>query len=71
MNFDNAQQPHYTVSEIAELWHLSPNKVRGLFAEELGVLRFGREEKRFKRSNIHIRIPESVMQRVHNRLVAQ
>jgi hypothetical protein len=71
MNLSNATEPHYTVSEVAKLWHVSPNKVRELFAEEPGVVRFGREETRLKRSNIHIRIPEGVMQRVHNQVTVQ
>lgn len=71
MNFAIAKEHHYTVSEVAKLWHVSPNKVRRLFAGEVGVIRFGREETRSKRSNIHVRIPESVMQRVHNQLTIQ
>jgi hypothetical protein len=71
MNLNSAKEPHYTVSEVAKLWHMSPNKVRQLFAEEPGVVRFGHEETRFKRANIHVRIPESVLSRVHNQLIVQ
>jgi AraC-like DNA-binding protein len=71
LNSNFATEIHYTVAEIAKIWHMSPNKVRSLFADELGVVRFGREESRFKRANVHLRIPASVMERVHNRLRLQ
>jgi hypothetical protein len=77
----NEQQPalapalekHYSVGEIAELWGISDNTARKLFADEPGVLSWGSEEKmgRYRsRGYRSIRVPESVMIRVHRRLRA-
>jgi hypothetical protein len=71
MHGSTANEAHYTIAEIAKLWHMSPGKVRPLFEEESGVVRFGRPETRFKRSNLHLRVPHSVMMRVHTRLSIQ
>ena len=35
---------HYAVTEIAEMWNLSPDKVRELFEREAGVLVIGESE---------------------------
>jgi hypothetical protein len=68
---NTATEEHFTVNEIAEKWHLAPRIVRSLFAEEPGVIRFGRPESRYKRGYVSLRIPASVMERVHNRLLIQ
>ena len=60
-----AFEMHYTVQEIAEKWHLSEKVVRSLFREEPGVIRIDSEERRFKRGYCTLRIPESVVQKVH------
>ena len=52
---------HYSVNEIAKLWSLSPDSVRRLFRRERGVLVIG---DRYAT----LRIPESVLGRVHRRL---
>lgn len=59
---------HYAVTEIAEMWNLSPDKVRGLFRHEPGVLVLGERDRRRKRRYITLRIPQSVVERVHARL---
>ena len=60
---------HYTVSEVAQLWNLSDNTVRKVFRDEPGVLRTQLPSLRArKRQNITLRIPESVVYRVHGRL---
>jgi hypothetical protein len=51
------------------MWRLSENTIRRIFAEEPGVVGWGNEEKQFKRAYKTMRIPESVLQRVHRRLV--
>jgi hypothetical protein len=67
-----ATEKHYSPTEISALWGLAPSKVRELFADEPGVLMIGepsrREGKRLVRSYFTMRIPESVMLRVHSRL---
>jgi len=62
---------HYAVVEVAELWNLSPDKVRELFEHEPGVLVIGDRNPRHKRRYLTLRIPQTVLQRVHNRLAAK
>jgi transcriptional regulator GlxA family with amidase domain len=52
---------HYSVTEVAELWNLSRDSVRRIFRREPGVLVIGHRY-------LTLRIPESVLQRVHRRL---
>jgi len=59
---------HYAVIEIAEMWHLSPDKVREIFEREPGVLVIGDANPRHKRRYRTLRIPQSVITRVHTRL---
>ncbi|HEX4004137.1 MAG TPA: hypothetical protein VHX36_15910 [Candidatus Acidoferrales bacterium] len=59
---------HYAVTEIAEMWNLSVDKVRSLFEREPGVLIIGEQNPRHKRRYVTLRIPESVVERVHYRL---
>lgn len=56
---------HYSVGEIAEKWGLSEKIIRRMFEDEEGVLKWGSQETRRKRGYITLRIPESVMLRVH------
>ncbi len=62
---------HYAVTEIAEMWNLSPDKVRELFENEPGVLVIGERTPRHKRRYVTLRIPHSVLERVHHRLSAK
>jgi hypothetical protein len=62
---------HYAVREIAEMWSLSPDKVRELFEGEPGVLVIGERHSRHKRRYVTLRIPHSVLERVHARLSAR
>jgi hypothetical protein len=59
---------HYAVMEIAEMWKLSTDKVRDLFEDEPGVLVIGHRSSRRKRRYVTLRIPQSVVERVHARL---
>ncbi len=59
---------HYAVTEIAEMWNLSPDKVRELFEREAGVLVIGESNPRRKRRYLTLRVPHSVVERVHARL---
>jgi hypothetical protein len=59
---------HYAVTEIAEMWNLSADKVRELFEDEPGVLVIGTRNPRHKRRYVTLRIPQSVLERVHRRL---
>jgi hypothetical protein len=59
---------HYAVAEIAEMWSLSPDKVRALFENEPGVLLIGERSPKHKRRYVTLRIPQTVLERVHSRL---
>ena|SRR5204863_3978732 len=59
---------HYTVAEVAVMWNLSSDAIRKLFQNEPGVLVLGHGETRHQRRYTTLRIPESVLQRVHRRM---
>ena len=63
-----ATEKHYTVAEVAEKWGLSDEKVRELFRDEPGVLKLACPETLRKRGYCTLRIPESVLNRLHQRL---
>lgn len=63
-----ALERHYSVADLVELWGLSERTIRRIFGSEPGVLEWGRGEDRFKRAYKTLRIPESVVQRVHRRM---
>ncbi len=65
---DLALEKHYSVCELSQLWGLSEKTIRRIFADEPGVVKLGHEESRFKRGYMTLRIPESVVQRVHRRM---
>jgi len=62
-----ALERHYTVGEIGKMWGLSEKTVRRMFEDEDGVLQWGVSERRHKRGYITMRIPESVLLRVHHK----
>jgi hypothetical protein len=58
---------HYSVEELSTLWGMSDDFVRRLFLHEPGVVIFFKQRpgRRVYRT---LRIPESVVQRVHRRM---
>lgn len=62
------QERHYSVAEVAEMWNLCRDVVRGIFAEEPGVFKYGSDRRRGKRGYHTLRIPESVLDRVYRRM---
>lgn len=62
---------HYTPDQLAVVWGLDGNTVRRIFENEPGVLRIERPEKMHKRGYCTMRIPDSVAQRVHDRLTGK
>jgi len=60
----------YTVSQLAEEWGFSTDKIRELFRNEPGVLKLKDENasKKRKRNYLTLRIPPEVAQRVKRRL---
>jgi hypothetical protein len=63
-----ALEHHWSVIEIAEAWNLSTDAVRRLFCNEPGVLTLGNRARGSKRRYTTLRIPQSVLERVHRRL---
>lgn len=64
-----ALEKHYTLGQVAEMWGWSDETVRRVFRDEPGVLRTQLPSLRTrKRQNFTLRIPESVLTRVHSRL---
>ena len=59
---------HYTPAEVAKLWHLNVETVRRVFQDEPGVLVIQGPLKKGKRPYKTLRIPHSVLTRVHTRL---
>ena len=64
----SALERHFTINEIADLWSLSPSVIRAIFRDRTDVIRIGHGEKMRKRAYVSIRVPESVVQRVHQEL---
>jgi hypothetical protein len=64
----SAVEQHYTVPQLRELWGCSTKTIIKLFENEPDVIRLGSPETRFKRKRIVLKIPESVVRRVHARL---
>ena len=63
-----ALEEHLTCRQIAKLWHSSVDTVRRIFRDEPGVLRIERPETLHKRGYVSLRIPISVVERVHRKL---
>ena len=59
---------HYTPAEVADLWHLNVETIRRMFQDEPGVVVIQGTPKKGKRPYKTIRIPQSVLERVHKRL---
>jgi hypothetical protein len=66
-----ALEKHYTCKEISQLWGFSVGVVRSIFKDRADVLRVGHGEGRYARAYVSLRIPESVIQKVHAELRAK
>ena len=65
---DLANERHYSIIEISKLWGLSEKTVRRIFDGEPGVIHWGSEETLHKRGYRTLRVPETVLHRVHRKL---
>jgi hypothetical protein len=63
-----AAERHYAPSEVAKLWKFSVETIRQIFQNEPGVIVIQAPPKKGKRQYQIIRIPQSVLERVHKRL---
>jgi hypothetical protein len=66
-----AKEKHWTPIEVAQQWGVSSDLIRSLFRDEPGVLKFDRPGTRAKRSYATLRIPDSVLVRVHTRMTSR
>ena len=66
-----AEERHWTPKEVAEQWGVSSDLIRSLFRDEPGVLKFDRPASRAKRGYATLRIPDSVLVRVHTRMTSR
>jgi hypothetical protein len=64
----NPAERHYSPSEVAESWHLHIETIRRLFQDESGVVVLQSPVKKGRRPYKTLRIPQSVLERVHKRL---
>jgi hypothetical protein len=61
-----SMERHFSVAQIADRWALSEDTVRRLFENESGVLVIEPPRGRYSRRRYRtLRIPESVVERVH------
>ena len=67
----NAFEKHYSVHDVAGVWGLDESTIRRLFQDEPGVQKIGRSGRRDgKRDYVTLRIPESIVRRVHEQRCA-
>ena len=66
----SALEPHVTVKQIADAWRLSEDTVHRIFENEPGVLVLADPKPRAKRRYRTLRIPASVVQRVHRQFLS-
>jgi len=59
---------HYAPSDVAELWKFDVETIRRIFQAEPGVVVLQSLAKQGRRPYKTIRIPQSVLERVHKRL---
>ena len=64
------EEKHYDVETLAELWGLSTDTINRKFKDEPGVVNFAtiKKTKRIRKPKAKLRIPQSVAERVYNRL---
>jgi hypothetical protein len=65
---DVAFERHYKIGEIAELWNIDYKKCQRMFINEPGVLKETQDGTLKKKRYTVLRVPESVVLRVHRRL---
>jgi hypothetical protein len=63
-----ALERHFSIQEVAEMWNLCENSIRAIFKSEPGVVQIERPRSRWKRGYSTLRIPQSVLERVHRRM---
>ena len=65
---DLVAERHWSPAEVAEKWGLGPATIRRLFRDEPGVVVIARPAKKNRQQHRTIRIPQTILERVHRRL---
>lgn len=63
-----AAERHYSCAEVATLWSFDVETIRRLFENEPGIIVLQTPIRKGKRPYKTIRIPQNVLERVHQRL---
>ena len=66
----SVNEKHFTCKQIGAFWSLHAETVRPMFENEPGVIKIAHKATRTKRAYVSVRIPQSVMQRVYQKLAA-
>jgi hypothetical protein len=56
-----ALDEHFTVTEVAKLWHMHPRTIRRIFGSMIGVIKLGTGKKT-------LFIPQRLLEETHRRL---
>jgi len=64
-----AIEKHYTIAEIAQLWGLSWSSVRRILENETGIVIWGHPGNNKRKRYQTIRVPASVLTRIHSRVL--
>ncbi len=67
----SAFEQHYTPDQVAKMWGFSTPTIRTLFEAEEGVILITHPETRTKRRHRSMRIPASVVSRVHGQIATR
>lgn len=62
-------EQHFSPTEVAAKWGFDEKSIKRIFEHEPGVLVYTRPTSKTKRRYRTLRIPESIIARVHQRLV--
>jgi hypothetical protein len=63
-------ETHYSPTQLAKAWGVSVETIRTIFRTEPGVLKIGKPATKYRRGYFTLRIPETVAERVHQKLSA-
>lgn len=66
-----ATEPHYSIAEVATMWGLSVSTIRRIIDRQPGLVIIGNAGDGGTRRRTTVRIPESVLSRIHARLRKQ
>jgi hypothetical protein len=64
------EERHFTVRELASMWHLSKEFVRQVVQHEPGVTEWVRQQPGRRRYRV-LRVPQSVAERLYNRALGK